>query len=112
LKEESVIVRFTQWQPPDGLNWDEALLAGERHVAIVERVPGLRRYVQNHVVETPDGSEPPYAGLGEAWFDDLMAAQLALRSTEWAVVIEDASTFMDFGSMVAAWAEPRVVRDL
>jgi hypothetical protein len=41
-----------------------------------------------------------------------MAAQLALRSTEWAVVIEDASTFMDFGSMVAAWAEPRVVRDL
>jgi uncharacterized protein (TIGR02118 family) len=107
-----MIVRFTQWQPGDGVDRKRALLAWGRHVTIVERVPGLRRYVQNHVVEAPDGSESPYAGIGEAWFEDFTAAKSALESPEWAAVIEDASTFMDLGSIVVAWAEPRVVRDL
>ncbi len=33
---------------------------------LIERVPGVRRYVQNHCVPVRDGAEPPYAGLGEA----------------------------------------------
>jgi uncharacterized protein (TIGR02118 family) len=78
----AMIVRFTQWQPRDGLDPKRALLAWERHVAIVERVPSLRRYVQNHVVEAPDGSEPQYSGIGEAWFEDFRAARSALESPE------------------------------
>jgi uncharacterized protein (TIGR02118 family) len=108
-----MIGRFTQWRPRPDIDRREALLAWDRHARLVERVPGLRRYVQNHVVATPfDGTEPSYAGVGEAWFDDLVAAQAALESDEWAAVIDDAKTFMDFDSLVATWVERHTVRDL
>jgi len=107
----AVYVRLTQWQPRVGLGREEALGAWERHAELVERVPGLRRYVQHHAVDAPDGSEPPYAGLGEAWFDDLAAARVALASPEWAAVLADAGGFMALDGVVAAWAESRVVRE-
>jgi uncharacterized protein (TIGR02118 family) len=110
-RAEVVIVRMTQWQPRPGLAREEALRAWERHADLVERVPGLRRYVQNHAVAPPDGSDSPFAGLGEAWFDDAESARSALESPEWAAVIEDAKTFVDFNSVVATWAEPLVVRE-
>ena len=104
-----MIARLTQWRPRRGMGAPEALAAWERHVGLVERVPGLRRYVQNYVVEGPDGGTPSYVGLGEAWFDDFAAARTALSSEEWAAVIDDAKTFMDFDSVVATWVEPRLV---
>jgi uncharacterized protein (TIGR02118 family) len=106
-----VIGRLTLWRPREGLSRKEALLAWEHHADIVERVPGLRRYVQNHAVDAPDGTAPPYAGLGEAWFDDVASARSALASPEWAMVIRDAETFMAVDSVVVAWAEARVVRE-
>lgn len=110
---EAMIGRFTQWRPRPGVDRREALLAWDRHARLVERVPGLRRYVQNRIIATPpEGNEPSYAGLGEAWFDDLAAAQAALQSSEWAAVIEDAKTFMDFDSLIATWVERRTVREL
>jgi uncharacterized protein (TIGR02118 family) len=106
-----MIGRFTQWRPRPDIDRPEALLAWGRHAPLVERVPGLRRYVQNHVVSTPfDENEPAYAGVGEAWLDDLAAAQVALESDEWAAVIDDAKTFMDFDSLVATWVERHTVR--
>ena len=68
-------------------------------------VPGVRRYVQNHCLTTVDGVEPPYTGLGEVWFDSRESIEAALSSSEWSSVIEDAGTFMDLGSVSAAWAE-------
>jgi hypothetical protein len=35
-------------------------------------------------------------------------AQLATKSPEWAAVIEDARTFMDFDRLVVAWAQENV----
>jgi uncharacterized protein (TIGR02118 family) len=102
-------VRLTQWRPREGLARGEAQRAWERHAELVERVPGVRRYVQHHAVEAPDGSEPPYAGLGEVWFDDADAARAALGTPEWAAVLADAGGFMALDGVVAAWAEPRVV---
>jgi uncharacterized protein (TIGR02118 family) len=103
-----VIVRLTQWQPRSGLSRDEAQDAWRRHAELVESLPGLRRYVQKHAVLAPDGSEPPYAGLGEAWFDSEASARAALASEEWKAVLEDASRFMDLETVVAAWAEQRL----
>lgn len=68
-------------------------------------MPGVERYVQNHCLRGPDGSEAPYAGLGELWFADLEAAKAALATPEWKAVIEDASTFMRLDEVSAAWAE-------
>jgi uncharacterized protein (TIGR02118 family) len=87
---------------------EEAQAAWQAHADVVKRVPGLRRYVQKHTVVAPDGSEPPYAGLGEAWFDDEAAVKTALASPEWRSVLDDASRFMDLETVVAAWAEQRL----
>ena len=52
----------------------------------------------------PDGSDPPYAGLGELSFETLEDANAALGTAEWRAVIEDASEFMDLDHVTAAWA--------
>jgi uncharacterized protein (TIGR02118 family) len=101
-----VIKRLTQWRVREGMSREEALRYWrEHHAPLVEKVPGVRRYVQNHCLTGVDGAEPSYAGLGEIWFDSRASAETALSTDEWAVVIEDAGTFMDMGSVSAAWAE-------
>lgn len=77
----------------------------ESHVHLVERVPGVRRDVQDHCTVGPDGSEPPFTGLGQLWFDSIEAAKAALATSEWQSVLDDAATFMDLESVTAAWAE-------
>src|ERR1700761_1402459 len=67
-----------------GLTREQALAqwSGEQHVAIVGKLPGLTRYIQNHVDSAP--AEPVCDGIGELWFatDDLMNE--ALNSPEMA----------------------------
>ena len=78
-----------------GLTREQALAqwSGEQHVAIVGKLPGLTRYVQNHVGSAP--AEPVCDGIGELWFpnDELMNA--ALSSPEMAAAVEDAKRFLD-----------------
>lgn len=106
-----MIVRLTHWNPRVGIGLDEARRAWEEHASVVERLPGLRRYVQHHTTTGPGGAEPPYAGLGEVWFDDAESARAALESAEWRDVIDDAMRFMDPESIVAAWSERRLVQE-
>ena len=70
-----------------------ALWSGEQHAAIVGKLPGLTRYVQNHVGSAP--AAPVCDGIGELWFatDDLMNE--ALNSPEMAAAVEDAKRFLD-----------------
>ena len=67
-----------------GLTREQALAQwnGEQHAAIVGKLPGLTRYVQNHV--GPASAGPVCDGIGELWFatDDLMNE--ALNSPEMA----------------------------
>jgi uncharacterized protein (TIGR02118 family) len=94
------------WQAREGVNREAALAYWrETHVRLVEQVPGVKRYVQDHCATGPDGSEAPYAGVGELWFDSIESAKTALATSEWRAVIEDASTFMDLDRVTAAWAE-------
>jgi uncharacterized protein (TIGR02118 family) len=67
--------------------------SGEQHVAIVGKVPGLTRWVQNHVDSAP--AEQVCDGIGELWFasDELMNE--ALNSPEMAAAVEDAKRFLD-----------------
>ena len=73
-----MVKRLTQWHPREGLGRDEAFRYWtEQHAKLLTDVPGLRGYVQNVCTLAPDGSEPPYAGLGEVWFDSVQAAEVA-----------------------------------
>lgn len=104
-----MIKRLTQWQARAGQDRDAAVRhwTGE-HVRLVMQVPHLLGYVQDVALPGPDGADPPYAGLGETWFATFDDAQLATSSPEWAAVIEDARTFMDFDRLVVAWARESV----
>lgn len=101
-----MIKRLTMWRVRHGVPPADALAHWRGHHAdLVRRVPGLRRYVQNHCVQGPEGGTFPFTGLGEVWFDSFESATTATQTPEWAVVMADADTFMDLGGMVAAWAE-------
>lgn len=67
--------------------------SGTQHTSIVKSVPGLRRWVQNRVTTTSNGSACD--GIGELWFDSPAALELALNSPEMAAAAADAQRFLD-----------------
>jgi uncharacterized protein (TIGR02118 family) len=67
--------------------------SGPQHTSIVKSVPGIRRWVQNRVATTSNGS--PCDGIGELWFDSPAALEQALNSPEMAAAAEDAQRFLD-----------------
>ena len=65
--------------------------AGE-HGQLVSRIPGLRRYVQNHALLEAYGvaTRPmTHDGFSELWFDDLQSLRSAATSKEWQAARED-----------------------
>ena len=69
----------------------------ETHAPIAGAIPGVRRYVQCHVLlELYDrDTEPPYDGAAELWFDDLDALRAAMRTPEVEAAREDERNFID-----------------
>ncbi|MDP9236825.1 MAG: EthD family reductase [Chloroflexota bacterium] len=66
------------------------------HAPIAGAIPGLRRYVQCHVVpETYTRQTPPYDGAAELWFDDLDALRAAMQTPELQAALEDERNFID-----------------
>jgi uncharacterized protein (TIGR02118 family) len=69
----------------------------ETHGPIAGAIPGVRRYVQCHVVpETYGGrAQPAYDGAAELWFDSLEAMREAMSTPELQAAIEDEKNFID-----------------
>ena len=78
-----------------------------RHAAIVSQLPGLRRYVQNHV--TADGGDVD--GVAEVWFDDIEAMRANVGRPELDRIRADEPNFLDIDSMGTLVVEPSVVID-
>ena len=101
-----MIKRLTMWHARAGVSREDALRHWQSdHADLLRQVPGVRRYVQDHCVESPEGGELQYVGLGEVGFDGFEAAAAATATSEWSAVIADADTFMDLSTVVASWAE-------
>lgn len=81
----------------------------ETHGPIAARLPGLRKYVQNHALQGPDASNPEYDGFTELWFDDVESFQRALESPEAAAAFEDAAEFQDMERLPSFMVEEVVV---
>jgi uncharacterized protein (TIGR02118 family) len=63
------------------------------HGQLGAKVPGLRRYVQNHALpEAYAVRGLTHDGFAEMWFDDLAALRSALASPEWQALREDGRT--------------------
>jgi hypothetical protein len=83
-------------------------------------VPGVDRYVQNHVLEAvgPEGAmseiQLEFDGFSECWFRDRAAFELAMASPEWAAMNRDAESLFDLkwaATGMRAVLEERVVKD-
>jgi uncharacterized protein (TIGR02118 family) len=66
---------------------------GEPHISTVKKLPGLKKWVQNHVTVLPSEAAPD--GIGELWFDDPAALEQAMNSPEMGAAVEDAKRFLD-----------------
>ena len=87
-------VLFVLFRRPD-LTHEQALAewGGSRHTSLVGEVPGLRKWVQNHVVQVPN--ETAADGIGELWFDSTEAMDKAMNSPQMGAAVEDAKRFLD-----------------
>jgi uncharacterized protein (TIGR02118 family) len=85
----------------------------EKHAPLAARlIPGVRRYVQNHLVTIP-GMEYEGDGIVEMWYDDIEAWQKSIkyiRSPEAKVLAEDAANFCDLRSGKSWIVEEHVIK--
>ena len=72
----------------------------DRHPDVVTRLPGIRRYVQNHVTRTLRG-EPAWDGIAEVWFDDIESMRANAGNPVLADIRADEANFIAPGSMVS-----------
>jgi uncharacterized protein (TIGR02118 family) len=83
----------------EGITVEEFLRqwSSDRHLSLVRALPGLSRFLQNHVVPNPEQQGEPFCdGVGELWFESADAVPQALQSQEFAAVVEEAQSFIDF----------------
>src|SRR3982750_344686 len=65
------------------------------HGPLIAQAPGLRRYVQSHLVNDLGPDYPQaFDGMSEAWFDDMESFVKAFRSDAWAAAVADVPNFM------------------
>jgi uncharacterized protein (TIGR02118 family) len=79
----------------------------ETHGPIAGKVPGVRRYVQQHAVGAPEG-EPPFLGVASLYFDDQGAFAAAAASEEFSAAVADVANFAD-ARLVTAFTEDVVI---
>jgi uncharacterized protein (TIGR02118 family) len=77
----------------------------EVHGPIAARIPGLRRYVQCHAVDSDLGPAADYDGAAEVWFEDMEALRRAAVSPEYAAAREDESRFIDLEHTTLVFTE-------
>jgi uncharacterized protein (TIGR02118 family) len=83
----------------------------EVHTPLTAKVPGVKRYVINHAIESLEASDPAFFGYGELWFESKEDFQKATATPEWETSIADAQTFLDLERTLAssAYVEEHVI---
>jgi uncharacterized protein (TIGR02118 family) len=65
------------------------------HGPMAERIPGLRRYIQNHVAEDPSRRHPGWDAVVELYWDDRKSMEAAWHSTEGQAATHHLEEFVD-----------------
>jgi uncharacterized protein (TIGR02118 family) len=75
------------------------------------KLPGMRRYVQNHPPREAYGIRPmTHDGFSEAWWDDLDSLHRSRASAEWAALNEDGLTLFTY-PMATVVAHETIIKD-
>ena len=81
------------------------------HAALIVKLPGIRRYVQNHVLPAQPGGEPAFDCVAESSFDDTQAMKVLAKSPEYAAVLADEPNLIDRATMGMIVTEEHVLKD-
>jgi uncharacterized protein (TIGR02118 family) len=71
----------------------------ETHGPLAAKMPGLRKYVQDHVIADPSQADRPYDAVAELWYESADAYQASMASPEGQVTLADAANFADMDSV-------------
>ena len=72
----------------------------EIHGVIASKIPGVRRYVQSHVIdEAYSYAEPRWDGVAQLWWDSPDALTESLKSPQFAEDMRDGAEFIDGDSI-------------
>jgi uncharacterized protein (TIGR02118 family) len=80
------------------------------HGPLAEAIPGLRRYVQNHVVDDASRAHPGWDAVVELSWDDRDAMERGWRSPEGKRATADLEAFADLGRSTWSIVDERVRR--
>jgi uncharacterized protein (TIGR02118 family) len=67
--------------------------SGHQHTSVVRKIPGLKRWIQNHPMGARNEGSPD--GIGKLWFESAEAMDKAMKSAEMSAAAEDAKRFLD-----------------
>src|SRR5215831_10608867 len=67
----------------------------DEHGPMAERIPGLRRYVQNHVAADPSRPHPGWDAVVELYWDERASMESAWRSPEGEAATRHLQEFAD-----------------
>ncbi len=65
---------------------------------MVAKIPGLRKYIQNHVVPDPTRQPPGWHGIAELYFDEWDAMERAWASPQGVSATNDLEAFVDLST--------------
>jgi uncharacterized protein (TIGR02118 family) len=80
------------------------------HGPMAEAIPGLRRYVQNHVADDPTRANPGWDAVIELWWDDLHTMEMGWASPEGRRSTADLEAFADLGRTTWSIVDEQVRR--
>lgn len=82
----------------------------EVHGPLAEKLPGLKRYIQNFVVADPNRKHPGWSAVVELYFADWEAMESAWRSPEGIAATGDLGAFADLERTTWSVVGERCVR--
>jgi uncharacterized protein (TIGR02118 family) len=86
-----------------------SILRGE-HAAMAERIPGLRRYIQNHVAADPVRKHPGWDAIIELYWDDWPSMEAGWKTPEGQQATEHLAEFVDLSRSTWSVVEEEVRR--
>lgn len=86
-----------------------SILRGE-HGALAERLPGLRKYVQNHVAPDATRNHPGWDAVVELYWDDRASMEAAWATPQGQRATEHLSEFVDLSRSTWSIVEEEVRR--
>ena len=94
-----MIKQVTYFQKKPGLKSEDFLdYWYNKHPAVVCKLNGITRYVQNHILSY-ENKDPKYDGVAEVWFEDIASMRTNIDSYELSAIQNDEENFIHTQTM-------------